>query len=65
MATKPAKPVKRVSAPIPSRQALQTASQKSAPVITGPLKVDPAAPKPESDPMMPSELRSFGWNAQP
>ena len=65
MATKPAKPVKRVSAPIPSRQALQTASQKSAPVITGPLKVDPAAPKPESDPMMPSELRAFGWNAQP
>ena len=31
----------------------------------GPLRVDPAAPKPESDPMMPTELRSFGWNAQP
>jgi hypothetical protein len=65
MAKKPVKPVKRASAPIPSRQALQTASQKSVPVITGPLKVDPAAPKPESDPMMPSELRAFGWNAQP
>ena len=65
MATKPVKPVKRATAPIPSRQAVQTASHKSAPVANGPLKVDPAAPKPESDPMMPNELRAFGWNAQP
>ena len=65
MATKPVKPVKRATAPIPSRQAVQTASHKSAPVANGPLKVDPVAPKPEPDPMMPSELRAFGWNAQP
>jgi hypothetical protein len=65
MAKKPVKPVKRATAPIPSRQALQTASHKSAPVASGPLKVDPAAPKPEIDPMMPNELRAFGWNAQP
>jgi hypothetical protein len=44
---------------------VQTVAQKSAPIISGPLKVDPAAPKPEADPMMPSELRAFGWNAQP
>jgi hypothetical protein len=66
MATPPVKkPVKRVSAPIPSRQAVQTVARQSASVVTGPLRVDPAAPKPETDPMMPSELRSFGWNAQP
>jgi hypothetical protein len=29
------------------------------------IKVDPAAPKPETDPKMPSDLRAFGWNAQP
>jgi hypothetical protein len=66
MATPPIKkPVKRVSAPIPSRQAARTVAPQSAPVSIGPLRVDPAAPKPESDPMMPTELRSFGWNAQP
>jgi hypothetical protein len=66
MATPPVKkPVKRVSAPIPSRQAAQTAAQKSAPVGIGPLRVDPTAPKPEAEPMLPSELRAFGWNAQP
>jgi hypothetical protein len=66
MATPPVKkPVKRVSAPIPSRQAARTVAPQSAPVSIGPLRVDPAAPKPESDPMMPTELRSFGWNAQP
>jgi hypothetical protein len=63
--TRVKKPVKRVSAPIPSRQAAQTAAPKSTPVVSGPLRVDPAAPKPEADPMMPSELRAFGWNAQP
>ena len=66
MATTPViKPVKRASAPIPSRQAAQAVAPKSAPITTGLLKVNPAAPKPEADPMMPSELRAFGWNAQP
>jgi hypothetical protein len=64
MAKKPAKPVKRYSAPIPQRQPVRTATQ-SAPIAKTLLKVDPAAPKPEEDPMMPNELRAFGWNAQP
>jgi hypothetical protein len=64
MAKKPAKPVKRYTAPIPQRQPVQTATQ-SAPIAKALLKVDPAAPKPEEDPMMPNELRAFGWNAQP
>jgi hypothetical protein len=64
MATKPAKPVKRYSAPVPPRQAVQAAAQ-NAPPAKALIKVDPAAPKPEADPMMPNELRAFGWNAQP
>jgi hypothetical protein len=64
MATKPAKPVKRYSAPFPPRQAVQAAAQ-NAPPAKALLKVEPAAPKPEDDPMMPNELRAFGWNAQP
>jgi hypothetical protein len=64
MAKKPAKPVKRYSAPIPQRQPVQTATQ-NAPVVSTLLKVDPAAPKPEENPMLPNELRAFGWNAQP
>ena len=65
MATKPAKPVKRYTAPVPSRQAVQQTAAESASTAKSILKVDPAAPKPEDDPMLPSELRSFGWNAQP
>ena len=64
MAKKPAKPVKRYSAPIPRRQPVQTATQ-SAPMAKTLLTVDPAAPKPEENPMMPDQLRAFGWNAQP
>jgi hypothetical protein len=64
MAKKPAKPVKRSTAPIPQRQPVQTATQ-NAPVVSTLLKVDPAAPKPEENPMLPDQLRAFGWNAQP
>jgi hypothetical protein len=64
MAKKPAKPVKRYTAPIPQRQPVQTATQ-SAPIVSTLLKVDPAAPKPEENPMLPNQLRAFGWNAQP
>jgi hypothetical protein len=63
MGTKPAKPAKRDTAVAPSRQAVQPAP-RTAPVAAL-IKVDPAAPKPEADPMMPSEIRAFGWNAQP
>jgi len=65
MATKPAKPVKRNSPPVAPRPAVQTAAHKAPPTVKAPLTVDPAAPKPESDPMMPSEIRAFGWNSQP
>ena len=66
MATKPAKPVKRIQRPdlrsaSPCRRRRIRAPQSPADL----LKVDPAAPKPEIDPMLPNELRAFGWNAQP
>ena len=64
MGTKPSKPAKRDTAAAPTRQAVQQTAARTAPVQAL-IKVDPAAPKPESDPMMPSELRAFGWNAQP
>ncbi|KAB2939358.1 MAG: hypothetical protein K8F92_16200 [Hyphomicrobium sp.] len=63
MATKPAKRAK--SEPAPAGRAVQSAARKAAPVVSDFLNVDPAAPKPEADPMMPTELRAFGWNAQP
>jgi hypothetical protein len=63
MGTRPVKAAKRDTAAAPIRPTVQTA------VRTGPvqalIKVDPTAPKPDTDPMMPSQLRSFGWNAQP
>ena len=63
MGTRPAKAAKRDTAAPPTRPAVQTAV-RTAPVQAL-IKVDPAAPKPDTDPMMPSELRAFGWNAQP
>ncbi len=57
MATKPIKRYKRAAAP-----RLQTAER--AQVSTGLLRIDPAAPKPETDALMPTEIRAFGWNAQ-
>jgi hypothetical protein len=67
MATKPAKPTKAAKRNIPSapqRQAVQAAAQNAPPAKKF-LTVDPAAPPPEPDPMLPSEIRAFGWNAQP
>ena len=63
MGTKPSKPAKHYSAAAPSRQTVQAAAS-TAPVQAL-IKVDPAAPKPDANPIMPSELRAFGWNAQP
>jgi hypothetical protein len=63
MGAKPAKGVKRSTTPVP-RQPVQTAT-RTAPAPAALIKVDPAAPQPESDPMMPTEIRAFGWNAQP
>jgi hypothetical protein len=62
--TKPAKAAKRSIASPPPRQPVQTAVQNSAPAKKL-LAVDFAVPPPESDPMLPHEMRAFGWNAQP
>jgi hypothetical protein len=64
MGTKPAKPAKRLTADAPARQPAQQTATRTAPVQAL-IKVDPAAPKPETDPIMPSELRAFGWSSQP
>ncbi len=63
MGAKPAKGAKRNTAAATARQPEQTVA-RTAPAQAL-IKVDPAAPKPESDPMMPTEIRAFGWNAQP
>lgn len=65
MGAKPVKSAKRVTSSTPERQAVQTAVHKAPPATSALLKVDPTAPKPEANPLMPSELRAFGWNAQP
>jgi hypothetical protein len=64
MGTKPPKPAKRNTAAPPARPAVQQTAVR-APPAKSLIKVDPAAPKPEADPMLPSEIRAFGWNAQP
>jgi hypothetical protein len=58
MATKPIKRYKRAA----DAQRVQTAER--APVSTGLLRIDPAAPKPQTNSLMPTEIRAFGWNAQ-
>jgi hypothetical protein len=63
MGTRPAKAAKRDAAAPPIRPSVQTAA-RTAP-MQALIKIDPAAPKPDSDPLMPSQLRAFGWNAQP
>ena len=62
--TKPAKAAKRRIASPPPRQPLQAAVQNGAPAKKL-LAVDFAVPPPDSDPMLPREMRAFGWNAQP
>lgn len=64
MATKPATRVRAVVTSASRREVMQSAVRKP-PSGIGLLKVDPSAPKPEADPMLPTELRAFGWNAQP
>ena len=67
-ATTPAKPAKRHSAPLAMRAGLQPAIVEAgvaSPLPGGLLRVDPAAPKPDPNPSMPTELRAFGWNSQP
>ena len=62
--TKPAKAAKRgIASPLP-RQPVQAAVQNGAPAKKF-LAVDFAVPPPDSDPMLPREMRAFGWNAQP
>jgi hypothetical protein len=63
MGTRPAKAAKRDTAAPSTRPAVQTAV-RTAPVQAL-IKVNPAAPKADSDPMMPNELRAFGWSSQP
>ena len=62
--TKPAKPAKRSIASPPPRQPVQTAVQNGARAEKL-LAVDFVELPPDSDPMLPREMRAFGWNAQP
>jgi hypothetical protein len=62
--SKPAKTAKRSIASLAPRQPVQVAVQNGAPVKRL-LAVDFAVPPPDSDPMLPREMRAFGWNAQP
>ncbi|HET9534863.1 MAG TPA: hypothetical protein VFP43_05915 [Mesorhizobium sp.] len=62
--TKPAKPAKRSIASPPPRQPVRAAVQNGAPAKKL-LAVDFSVPPPDSDPMLPREMRAFGWNAQP
>ena len=62
--TKPAKAATRSIASPPPRQPVQAAAQNGAPAKKL-LAVDFAVPPPDSDPMLPREMRAFGWNAQP
>jgi hypothetical protein len=62
--TKPAKAAKRSIASPPPRQPVQAAVQNGPPAKKL-LAVDFAVPPPDSDPMLPREMRAFGWNAQP
>jgi hypothetical protein len=64
MGTKPSKPTKRYTAAAPARHAVQQTATR-APPMKSLINVDPAAPKPDSDPMLPNELRAFGWSSQP
>ena len=64
MGTKPSKPAKRNTAAAPARQAVQQTAARPPPVKSL-ITVDPAAPKPDADPMLPNELRAFGWSSQP
>jgi len=52
--------------PVPARRIEQPASSPTLLMAIGGLFVsDPEAPEPEGATMLPTELRSFGWSAQP
>lgn len=67
MVMKPAKSAKR--APSASRQSVQTAARKQAPTKASPTPAasNDAVPAkgPDTNVTMPTEMRAFGWNAQP
>ena len=62
--TKPAKAAKRRIGSPPPHQPVQAAVQNGS-SANRLIAVDFAVPPPDSDPMLPREMRSFGWNAQP
>jgi len=62
--TKPAKAAKRSIASPSPRQPVQTAVQDGAPAKQL-LPVDFVVSPPDYDPMLPHDMRAFGWNAQP
>jgi len=62
--TKPAKAAKRGVASRPPRQRVQAVVQNGDPTKKI-LAVAFTIPPPDSDPMLPREMRAFGWNAQP
>ena len=62
--TKPAKSAKQSIASIPPRQLVQAAVRNGAPAKEL-LVVDFKEPPTDFDPMLPREMRAFGWNAQP
>ena len=62
--TKPAMAAKRRIASPPPRQPMQAAVQNGSP-DNSLIAVDFAVPPTDSDPMLPREMRAFGWNAQP
>lgn len=62
MATVPPMGVTRRPTPPSLRQAAQSAARRA--YVPKPVAAD-ASTKPEEDPMMPTELRAFGWASQP
>jgi hypothetical protein len=62
MATTPPMGVTRTPTAPSLRQAAQSAARRAS--IAKPAVAD-ASTKPEEDPMLPTELRSFGWASQP
>jgi hypothetical protein len=46
------------------RQAAQAAARRASTNVVKPVAAN-ASTKPDEDPMMPTELRSFGWSSQP
>jgi hypothetical protein len=56
--------VTRTPTPPSMRQAAQAAARRASASAVKPVAAN-ASTKPDEDPMMPTELRSFGWSSQP